>query len=590
MMRKTFLIAFFAVLAAAAWATPALKAWRTHTQSDGTQLTLMLCGDENFHYFITTDGHAVVRDEAGYCYASTKGQEMRSSGILAHEPQLRTAEEKAALSMLGSDDQPSIRRIAANSQAQGGQRRFGTPQTYTGSKRGLVLLVCFDDLDFTIDEPKATITDMLNTEGYTNSLGARGSVHDYFSHMSNGVFDLTFDVVVPYKAPKSCTYYGENDSKGHDQHSRVVELLKFALEAADEEVDYRDYDWDGDGKVDQVYMLYAGQGEAGGGEAWTIWPHESQIGTYPFSYRLDGIILNTYACGEELDYSGKLSGLGTFCHEFSHCLGLPDFYDTATSELHGMGSFDVMCNGCYNNNGWLPAAYTAYERNFCGWLDYKVLTDPCKVSKMLPLESGGDAYIIYNPGFSDEYYILEQRNKNVRWDRGLQSRGLLIYHVNYLKSRWTNNTVNATGYDNQCMVVVPADNTLSIYDEDNDLYPYTSSLPIRTYNMLSDDTEPADILYNKNTDGTKLLHIKLSNIKYTNSSKSVSFTFNDGTTEYGVDGIDNIFRGNRQTPAGIYTANGILVKTTDNPQQEQLPKGLYIVKPKDGEAYKILVK
>ena len=591
MMRKSILFALLIAWAATAWATPALKVWRTHLQSDGTQLTLMQCGDEFFHYFLTTDGQAVVKEEQSYYYASPAGTTLVNSGLLAHEPSQRTAEEQAALSMLGSADQPAIRRIADNSRAQAGPRRIGSPKTYTGSKKGLVLLVCFDDLDFTIEDPKGTITAMLNQEGYSNSLGARGSVHDYFNHMSNGTFDLTFDIVGPYKAPKSSTYYGENVEKGRDKHSRVVELLKFALESADEEVNYRDYDWDGDGEVDQVYMLYAGLGEASGGEDWTIWPHESQIGTYPFSYRLDGIILNTYACGEELYFNGQLSGLGTFCHEFSHCLGLPDFYDSATSEKHGMGSFDVMCDGCYNNNGWLPAAYTAYERNFCGWLEYKELTEPCKVSKMLPLESGGDAYIIRNPAFSDEYYILEQRNKNVRWDRGLGGRGMLIYHVNYLKSRWTNNTVNATGYDNQCMVVVPADNSLSYNDQAEDLFPYTSTLPIKTYNEFSDNTSPADILYNKNTDGTKLLHIKLSNIKYTNSSKSVSFTFNDGTTEYGVDGIDNINSGNnRQVKAGVYTTNGTLVKTTDNPQQEQLPKGLYIVKPHNGEAYKMVVR
>ncbi|MBQ4295382.1 MAG: hypothetical protein II755_07310, partial [Prevotella sp.] len=156
MMRKSILFALLIAWAATAWATPALKVWRTHLQSDGTQLTLMQCGDEFFHYFLTTDGQAVVKEEQSYYYASPAGTTLVNSGLLAHEPSQRTAEEQAALSMLGSADQPAIRRIADNSRAQAGPRRIGSPKTYTGSKKGLVLLVCFDDLDFTIEDPKGT--------------------------------------------------------------------------------------------------------------------------------------------------------------------------------------------------------------------------------------------------------------------------------------------------------------------------------------------------------------------------------------------------------------------------------------------------
>lgn len=233
----------------------------------------------------------------------------------------------------------------------------------------------FDDLDFQGEEPQAIWSDIANKDHYTNELGDMGSVHDYFLAQSRGLFDLSFDVVGPYKAPKSVTYYGENDSRGKDQHSRIIELLKFACELADKEVNFKDYDWDGDGEVDQVFMLYAGRGEASGGESYTIWPHESNIGKWPERYCLDDVIINTYACGEELDYYKNHKGIGTFCHEFSHCLGLPDFYDTNYTNTYSMGSWDVICGGC---NGWVPASYLGYERNFCGWLEYKELTAPCK--------------------------------------------------------------------------------------------------------------------------------------------------------------------------------------------------------------------
>lgn len=594
-MKRILLSLFILTFAVTISAVPSLRTWRTYTQSDGTKIELMLVGDESFHYFTTTDGIAVMEDGGSYYYADITGQDLQRSNLLAHAPQLRTAAEKEALEQLGNNDASNLRRIRANAPQLTSPRLVGDPSSYVGSKRGLIILVCFDDFDFKDEDPKAVWTDVANKEGYTNSLGAKGSVHDYFADQSRGLFDLTFDVVGPYKAPKSITYYGENNSRGNDQWQRIIELLKFACESADEEVDYKDYDWDGDGEVDQVFMLYAGQGEASGGESYTIWPHESQIGKWPVAYRLDGTIINTYACGEELNYYDQLTGIGTFCHEFSHCLGLPDFYDTRSNSgvantNYGMGSWDVMCGGCYNSNSWVPAAYTGYERNFCGWMEYKELTDPCKVSSLEPIAENGDVFCSRNPQHPDEYYLFEHRNNTVGWDRGLASKGLLIYHVNYVQDRWRNNTPNNGEAGVECMAVVAADNSRSEYTENGDLYPYTSTIPIRTYNEFSDDTTPADILYYPNTDSTKLLHIKLSKITYTKKTKTVSFVFNDGTDEYVDTGIEEstITLLNKGL-AGVYDLNGLRMNATEE-TLSSLPRGLYIIKSADGSTRKVMVK
>ena len=586
-MMKRFLFAvIFAANILSMSALPSDRAWRVHTQNDGTPLTLLLVGDENFHYYKTAEGHIVMEDKGSYYYATVQGQRLQRSDILAHDAAYRNAEEIASLEQLGRADDDALQRVRSNMPQVTQPRRIGDPSHYEGSKKGLVILVSFDDLDFTMEDPVSTFQDMLNKEGYSNSLGAVGSVHDYFKDMSYGNFDLSFDVVGPFKAPKSSTYYGENND-GHDQRSRVIELLKFALVAADSVVDYHKYDWDEDNEVDQVFMLYAGKGEANGGETWTIWPHESTIGNWPIAYRLDGVVLNTYACGQELDADDKMSGIGTFCHEFSHCLGLPDFYDTKDSESnHGMGTYDVMSGGNYNRNSWIPAAYTGYERNFCGWLKYKELSDPCVVSSLMPIESGGDVFVCANPAHPNEYYLFEQRNKNVGWDRGLQGRGMLIYHVSYEQSRWRYNTVNATGSGKQCMVVVPADNVLSFNNENSDVFPYTSAVPYKTYNSFSDETTPKDELYYKNSDGTYLLHIKLSNIKFNSSSRKVSFVFNDGTVEYGEDpdGIEttSTIKPTSQ-PSMIYNIYGTAVETMEK-------GGIYVIKYHDGSTKKVQIK
>ena len=590
-MKRTLLTLLFASVMMTMSAVPAQRVWRTYNQSDGTKIELMLIGDENFHYFTTTDNVSVVEKNGSYYYADVTGQFLTATDMLAHAPHLRTAAETTAVAQLGNTP-ANLNRIRTNMPQVTMPRKVGDPTgTFTGSKRGLIILVSFDDLDFKDEDANAVFTDMVNTEGYSNNQGAVGSVHDYFSAQSYGMFDLTFDVAGPYKAPKSVTYYGENDKSNNDQHARVIELIKFACESANEDVNYKDYDWDGNGEVDQVYVLYAGKGEASGGDSYTIWPHESQIGKWPTAYRLDGVVINTYACGEELNYYDQLSGIGTFCHEFSHCLGLPDFYDTtsnsgAANPNYGMGTWDVMCSGCYNNNSWAPASYTGYERHFCSWLDYKELTDSCKVNDLTPLAEDGDVYVCYNPANRNEYYLFEHRNNTVGWDKGVSGKGLLIYHVNYIANRWNNNTVNTTGYGDPCMQVSPADNSASEYTEKGDLFPYTSSVPIRTYNEFSDTTTPADVLYNANTDGTKLLHIKLSKISYTKKTKTVSFIFNDGTDDY--NGINDVFSSSSVTP-GLYTIDGQRVNAGTD-EVSGLPRGLYIVKAADGSTRKVMVK
>ena len=216
-----------------------------------------------------------------------------------------------------------------------------------------------------------------------------------------------------------------------------------ACKKADSSVNFADYDWDGDGYVDQVYVVYAGKGEADGGASTTIWPHEWSLSSASYygdgsgTLTLDGVKIDTYACGGELNGStGTIAGIGTMCHEFSHCLGYPDFYDTDYSGGQGMGEWDLMDSGSYNgkwngghsdwpemNAGYEPAGYTAFERWCAGWIEPIVLSDPQKITNMKPMggtqEGGivdhGDAYVIYMPGskktIEGEYYMLENRQQ-----------------------------------------------------------------------------------------------------------------------------------------------------------------------------------
>ena len=540
-MKRIMTAAALLLLTTALWAVPALRQWRMVTQPDGTQLSVLLVGDENFHYYKTADDVVLIEKGGTFYYAVQSGDGLEATPYIAHEAADRSGDEQL-LTASAFCNHEQARAMARRAPRITAPRRVGEASgVFEGSKKGIIILVSFNNLDFSMDNPVETFSDLVNKPGY-NENGAIGSVHDYFYDMSNGRFDLTFDVVGPYKAPRDYSYYGEN--KGNQIDANVRTLIRWAMRAADEDVDYKNYDWDDDGEVDQVFIVYAGYGEASGAPAETIWPHESQLDAVYNALRLDNMLLKTYACGQELQGTEgtKLAGIGTICHEFSHCLGLPDFYDTAGDERrgnYGMGDYDLMCSGSYNGSSWRPAPYTAYERHFCGWMDYNELTQPCRVAGMLPIENGGDAFIIYNPANRNEYYLMENRNRTCRWDTGLTGAGLLIYHVNYDRNRWADNTVNSFTAGNPCMQVVAADNSYELYPPTNiaaDLWPTASGMT--TINEFSDTSTPACILYNANTDGTKLLHAKLSKIKLTTRTKAISFTYNDGTESY--SSIDDV--------------------------------------------------
>ena len=233
--------------------------------------------------------------------------------------------------------------------------------------RGLVILVSFPDQPFSDDHPRQLWQDIICRQGYDEH-GASGSVSDYFYDQSYGQFRIQFDVVGPVEVSQPYAYYGKNIHWDYfddefDQHDG--QLVEEACRAVADSVSFSDYDWDDDGQVDMVYLLYAGYGESD--YYWkdpdVIWPHMGTLSidwfeSYPEGLTLQGLTIDQYACSNELASNGSLSGHGTICHEFSHCLGLPDLYDTLTGRSV-LGRYDLMDTGNYNGSGWCPPGYSS---------------------------------------------------------------------------------------------------------------------------------------------------------------------------------------------------------------------------------------
>jgi immune inhibitor A len=480
--------------------------WKNITLSDGSTVKVQLIGDEFLHFWRSVDGNCYREDSTG-TYQPITDMATRVSKAKAARVKVNTA--RMAITRAPID---------------------GTIRTYSGTKKGLVILVQFADTKFQLGDDQALYKRILNESGYSQG-NFKGSVSDYFKAQSYNTFELDFDVAGPYTLSNNVAYYGKHS--GQDNDANPGAMVKEACNDADKDVNFADYDWDGDGEVDQVFVVYAGLGEANGGSADTIWPHEWDLYSATGSnLTLDGKTVSTYACGAELQpgTSGNvIDGIGTICHEFSHCLGFPDMYDTDYSGGNGMYLWDLMDTGSYLGNGYQPCGYTSYERMLAGWLKPTELNSADKsVTKMKALTDSAEAYIIYNQGHKDEYYLLENRQKT-GWDSSLCGKGLLVLHVDYDKNEWSYNAVNDDP-SHQRLTPIPADgstNYTTTYQGTTYLSAAlvaTDTYPYNTLDSLTNNSSPAATLYNANSNGSKFMNHGIFGITQ-NSDNTISFNY-----------------------------------------------------------------
>lgn len=422
-------------------AVPAKKVFIDLPQPDGTTVKVMRVGDEYNHYYLSEDGvpmltggdgllHFVSLDNAGKIVLS----EIKAADVARRSPAARAAVAEVDVEAVrGALDARRSPRRSPNS----GVGLFSTSFPRTGDIRGLVILVEYSDYKFQVSNPASYFGDMLNLDGF-NSYGGTGCAAEYFREQSGNQFRPVFDVLGPVTLPNKRSYYGGNDYWGDDRHPE--EMVIDACDILDDQVDFSLYDMDNDGVIDNVFVFYAGQGEASYGSEDTVWPHSWEISeSAGITKYYDGKLLNRYACSNEWEQS-RPDGVGTFIHEFSHVMGLPDLYHTTSgSATYTPGAWSVMDYGPYNNDGCTPPNYSAYERNALGWIEPHELTQAESIV-LNPITSGEAC--IYSCS-QNEFFLFENRQQE-GWDAYLPGHGMLIWHVDFDQYVWDNNTVNNT--------------------------------------------------------------------------------------------------------------------------------------------------
>lgn len=473
MKRILFAALAAAVSSAAAYAVPAKPGLKkTVTGPEGAEIEATVIGDENFRYLVAPDGRPLLLQADGsYAYSTQEAVAARAKA--------RKSARRGAASRAASDHNVS-------------------QVPHTGSPRVPIILVDYTDKKFLDgDNANATFRKFFS-EG-------EKSAYQYFADQSNGRFTPRFDVYGPYHLSNNRKYYGGNSG---DNDLRPGTMVAEACIGLDSEIDFSLYDNNGDGECDVVIVLYAGVGEASSDVAESIWPHQWDLGSsdYGRDPRLDGVTVSKYAVFNEVhgDYQSQIDGIGTFCHEFSHCLGLPDFYDTQYGGHFGMGPWSLMDYGSYNDETYTPIGYSAYEKWFMGWIDDIPEPTPGTTVTMPVFNQKNAAtdvaYRLVNPANENEYYVLENRARQ-GWDSAIEAEGLMIYHVTYDAYRWYVNEVN--DYSPECMAIVAADNQRTDNSVAGDLFPY------RTVDAFTATSRPAATL----NSGAKTLDKPVTDIR-----------------------------------------------------------------------------
>ncbi len=451
-MKKYIMTMLAAIISGglSASAVPAKRVPYKATQPDGSTVMLVKSGDERSHMVQTLDNYPVVRNADGYyCFATINASgQITPSDIHAAPLERLDGASLAAVRALDADairsafTQRQVTPMSRPKSAAGArlpeQSGVGlSDDSFLGRTEltGLVILAQYTDVKYSVPDPLNHYKEMLNREGYSE-YGGTGSARDFFLKASSGKFNPTFDVYGPVTLPNTMKYYGGNND------AKASQMIVDACKGLDNEIDFSKYDLNGDGEVDNVFVFYAGYGEASSDVDDSVWPHQWELNSAGLSCTLDGVKINKYACSNELEVSdnNEISpdGVGTFIHEFSHVLGLPDLYDTSNNGEWTPGAWDVMDQGPYNNNGRTPPTYSAYERNALGWIDPIVVTASESVTLNSILDNN-EACLI--PVSKNEFFLLENRQQT-GWDKYLPGSGMLIWHIDYNYSAWRTNSVN----------------------------------------------------------------------------------------------------------------------------------------------------
>lgn len=467
------------------------------TMPNGQTLHIIGKGNDDVHWAETTDGYTVVKSEQGYYeYAKQQNGQLIASGIIASDPQDRTMQEARQILTI------TKHLNQANTDVLLRRKQEIIPLSSSAEIEGAVphegkvnlLAICIEYPDLPHSENVEYFYNLLNV-----GVDGNPSFRDYFLENSYGKMDISVDVVGWVQAENNYSYYGDDQGK-----TRSRELVKEAIRAGEQQgVDYSQYDNDNDGDVDGVIIIHSGPGAEEGSRREYVWSHRWSI---PFEYYdnkfiFDYMIQPETRRGAVYDYS---VGIGIFCHEFGHLLGLPDLYDVDLNngQSNGIGNWGLMGLGQWLGNEDYPSAMTAWSKESLGWVEVENITQDLGRYTLNASSQSAKVYRI-DTEHSNEYFLLENRQLT-GFDQYQRGSGMAIWHINtdktslYPSSNSVNGDESLKGVDLE-EADGNADLDASVNRSDaGDLFPGSSEQ--RAFNVFTNPTSESYARFNNSTE------------------------------------------------------------------------------------------
>jgi len=304
---------------------------------------------------------------------------------------------------------------------QGKPRRLTALDQPSGQFKAIAILVRFTDHP---SQVVATYFDNL-------IFGSNGNtVKDYYQEASYGTLDI-ITVNLPsstgwLQMPHTYAYYVDGNYGFGAWPNNAQKLTEDAVAAANPYVNFSQYDNDGDGYVDALFVIHTGPGAEWTGNVNDIWSHAWSCFLDPY---VDGVWVNGYSMEPEYWSSPGDMTCGVYSHELGHVFGLPDFYDY-DYDSRGLGRWSVMAGGSWNGpSGDSPAHFDAFSRIFLGFADAIIVNNNMTSVSFPAVEDTGIVYRLWTDGQQGNQYFLAENRQQTGFDAYLPSEGLMLYHV-----------------------------------------------------------------------------------------------------------------------------------------------------------------
>lgn len=302
-----------------------------------------------------------------------------------------------------------------------------------------ILMQFPDNWADTLRHSPARFDSMLYSTGvYTEGPYRAGSLNDYFLENSYGDYDVRGSIVGNRWYTSQYNYSRYYD--GNYLLSKGAQLARENIQQLDPYVDFRDYDLDGDGYIDAMFMVHAGADGADNGDVNCLWSHAIPT----FNYRTDdGVVIRGVTNVPEFAMVTEtrdttLCCIAVMCHELGHLVGLPDLYDYSRYTW-GVGYWGLMGYGAWGAGGntpWSPSHMEAWSKVEAGFVEPIVITGNVRNLRIPPVQTDPVIYEVWQDGRnSDTCFYIENRQQ-IGFDSPLPGPGLLIWHFDRGAGAW----------------------------------------------------------------------------------------------------------------------------------------------------------